>query len=419
MMRLRRDADFAKLWSGQVISEFGSVVSGTAIPIAALLVLGATPLEFAAIVVARSVAVTLTSLVAGAWSDRIARRPLMIAADLGRAFTLAVLPVAAFTGLLRIEHFYAVAFVNGILGTLFEVAYHAYVPTLVGKDRLLRANATLEGGAEATWIVAPALAGALIQIVTAPVTILIDALSFVVSAVSIGWIRAVETRAARVERRSLRREIGEGLHVVWHDAALRALVSAEAVYRFFGSFFGTLYTIYALTELRLEPLHLGLAISAGGLAGLVGAIATPAVTKRFGARATIIYGGGILAVLAYAPLPFAFGPPLVALAFLLFQQIFGDFWGAIGEITLTTLRQSLAPERVLARVMSVQYFLVGGIAPLGAVLGAAIAETYGVRVALLVAVAGSALGTLILVASPIRDLRAPRPLPAARAEVPA
>ena len=154
-MRLRRDPDFAKLLGGQVVSEFGSVVSWTAIPIAAVLVLGASPFQLAGIVIANSVGVTLTSLAAGAWTDRLPRRRLMIAADFGRAIVLATLPLAAFAGTLRIELLYVVAFVNAVLGTFFEVAYRSYLPSLVGQDALLDANSALDAGAESAWIVAP------------------------------------------------------------------------------------------------------------------------------------------------------------------------------------------------------------------------------------------------------------------------
>ena len=419
MMRLRPSADFAKLAGGQVVSEFGSVVSSTAIPIAAVLVLHASPLALAGIVVAGSAGVTLTSLLAGAWTDLVDRRPLMVAADGGRAVVLATIPVAAFAGTLRIELFYVVAFINAVLGTFFEIAYRSYLPTLVGRQRLLEANAVLESGAESAWIVAPTAAGALVQIVTAPVTILIDALSFVVSALSILWIRAPEPARERRDRRPLRANIGEGIRIVWSEPSLRALLAYAVGSRLFGSFFSALYTIYALEELHLSPLLLGIAVSAGGLAGVVGSIAGAPIARRFGLSVAILWGGGVISTIAYAPLAFAFGPPLVALSFLLFQQLLGDFWGAAGGVARTALRQTLAPEHALGRVNSVQHLLVAGVASLGAVVGAALAESFGLRVAVLVAVIGSALSLAFLIASPIRAMRAAPPSVKRTAEVPA
>ena len=415
-MRLRRDPDFAKLLGGQVVSEFGSVVSWTAIPIAAVLVLGASPFQLAGIVIANSVGVTLTSLAAGAWTDRLPRRRLMIAADFGRAIVLATLPLAAFAGTLRIELLYVVAFVNAVLGTFFEVAYRSYLPSLVGQDALLDANSALDAGAESAWIVAPTIAGALVQAVSAPVTILVDALSFVASALSILWIRKPEPVRASAERRSLRREIAEGVGIVWREPSLRALFGYTLAGRLFGSFFAALYTIYALQELHVSPLLLGIAVSAGGVAGVIGSIAGAPFARRYGMATAVLWGGGVLGTIAYLPLPFAFGPPLLALGFLLFQQLLGDFWGAVAGVATTTLRQTLAPEHALGRVNSLQYLFVAGVASLGAVIGAAIAEWYGIRAAVLLAVVGSGLSLVFLVASPIRRMNAHRPISTAVAE---
>src|SRR5512140_1590463 len=133
---LWRHADFMKLWAGQTVSELGSVVTRTAVPLVALLVLGAGPHEMALLVVAASMGVLLVGFVAGAWVDRLRRRPLLIAADAIRAVLLASIPLAYVANVLRIEQLYAVVFLEGCLGSLFDAAYPAYVPSLIGVDRV-------------------------------------------------------------------------------------------------------------------------------------------------------------------------------------------------------------------------------------------------------------------------------------------
>ena len=189
---LWRHDDFLKLWAGQTVSELGSVVTRTAMPLVALLLLRAGPLEMALIVVAGSLAVLLVGLFAGAWVDRLRRRPLLIGADALRALLLFSIPIAYATGVLRMEQLYLVAFAEGCLGTLFDAAYPAYVPSLIGIDRVVEGNSKLATSSSIAEIGGPGLAGGLVQLFSAPFAILVDAVSFAVSAVSLLLIRAPE-----------------------------------------------------------------------------------------------------------------------------------------------------------------------------------------------------------------------------------
>src|SRR5215212_1818461 len=199
-----------KLWAGQTVSELGSVVTRTAVPLVALLVLGAGPFEMALIVVAASLAVLLVGLFAGAWVDRLRRLPLLIAADALRAVLLFSIPAAYFAGVLRMEQLYVVVFLEGCLGSLFDAAYPAYVPSLIGVDRVVEGNSKLATSSSLAEIGGPGLAGGLVQLIGAPFAILVDAISYVVSAISIILIRSPEPpRPARESQTRIRGEIVE------------------------------------------------------------------------------------------------------------------------------------------------------------------------------------------------------------------
>src|SRR4051795_11266543 len=221
---LWRHGDFMKLWLGQTVSELGSVVTRTAVPLVALLVLGAGPFEMALLVVSASLAVLLVGFFAGAWVDRLRRRPLLIWADVLRAVLLFSIPAAYLAGALRIEQLYVVVFVEGCLGAFFDAAYPAYVPSLIGVDRVIDGNSKLATSSSLAEIGGPGLAGGLVQLIGAPFAILVDAISFAVSAVSLLLIRTPEpARPPRTDVTPIGREIVEGLRTLLGNAVLLPL----------------------------------------------------------------------------------------------------------------------------------------------------------------------------------------------------
>src|SRR5690348_7513522 len=240
-----------KLWAGQTVSRLGSVVTRTALPLVALLVLGAGPRELAVLVISQSLGVLLVGLVAGAWVDRLRRRPLLIATDVIRAVLLFSIPLAQGLGVLRLEQLYVVAFVESCLATLFSSAYPAYVPSLIGLDRVVEGNSKLATSASIAEVGGPSLAGALVQIVSAPFAILVDAFSYVVSAISITLIRAPEPpRPAREPTSRVMHEIVEGLGAVGRNPVVLPLATRSIIAHLSGAFYGVLYSIYLL-----ETLH--------------------------------------------------------------------------------------------------------------------------------------------------------------------
>lgn len=408
MRDLGRYPDFLKLLVGQGVSEIGSVATRTALPIAAVVALGAGPLEMGILVGSSSVALIGVGLAAGAWVDRLPRRPVMIAADLGRAAVIATIPVAALMGTLRLELLYIVAFASSALGAFFDAAYRAYPPVVVPRERLIEANSALSGASNVAEMTGPSLAGALVQLLSAPFALLVDALSFLVSAASLGLISAPEPRGRAVEdREPLTREIVAGLSYLARERSLRLIALSAFVGTFFGSFFASLYTLYAIAELGISPFVLGVIISAGGVGGFIAVVVAGPLARRFGIGPIIVWAE-IASAVVYLLIPLAGGP--WAALFLLVPQLLGDGIATAGSINAITLRQTIAPQRILGRVNATMNVLTRGVGPAGAVLGAIIAEAAGIRVAVWVAVLGVLTGSLLmLLPSPLLRTREPPP----------
>ena len=402
-----------KLWAGQTVSELGSVVTRTAIPLLALLVLGAGPTEMAFLVVAASVAVLLVGRIAGAWVDRLPRRPVLILADLVRAVVLVSIPVAYVANVLRIEQLYAVVFVEGCLGSFFGAAYPAYVPSLIGVDRVVEGNSRLATSSSVAEIGGPALGGGLVQLIGGPLAILVDAISFVVSAISLLLIRTREPRRpSPTTRAPIRREIVEGLQLVARHRILVPLALRSLFAHVAGSFYGVLYAIYLVDELHLDALLFGIVVSAGGVGALIGSLFASRAIARFGIGPALVWaavGASAIGVLT----PLAGGPLLVATLMVFLPQLIGDGLQTIEGVAELSLVQGVVPDRILGRVNATLEVLSHGIAyPIGALLAAVISGWIGVRGGIAIGWAGMAASLVFLVRSPLPQVRRPEDIAA-------
>jgi len=402
---LWRHPDFLKLWTGQTISELGSRITREGLPLTAVLVLGAQPAQMGFLAATGAASVLLFGLLAGVWADRIKRRPIMITADLMRAALLATIPAAAFAHRLAMGQLYAVIALVGFCTVFFDVAYQSYLPSLVEREELLEGNSKLAQSSAIAEIVGPGLTGVLVQLITAPIAILFDAISFVISALSVWLIRKPEAGGQPSgEPRHWTAETMAGLRFVFAHRLLRPLACFSACGFFCFGFMGTLYVLYAIRDLRMPPAVLGLVIAVGGVGAMLGASFAPSITRMLGVGWTFI-GTMLLVVVSYTLIVLAHGPLLVATSFLVIQQLFGDMGFAIFSVNALALRQSVAPAHVLGRVNGAMQLLTRGIYPLGALVGGALAQNIGIRATLAVAVIGVALSTVWLIASPLRKLR--------------
>jgi MFS family permease len=401
---LWRNPDFMKLWAGQAISELGSRFTREGLPLVAVISLGATTVQTGLLAAASTIPVLVLALVAGVWVDRVRRRPVLVSTDLARAAVLLVVPVGAWLGFLRVELLFAVAVVTGALTVFFDVAYRSYLPVLVSRQHLVEGNSKLAATDAAAEVGGPALVGALIQVVTAPVAILVDALSYLWSALAVGLIRHREPVPSRPQAGpAMRHEVAEGTRAVLHNPVLRALAATAATRTFFGGFYAALYALYVIRELHFGPAALGLAVAAGGAGDLIGALVAGRTARRFGLGRTLVgtaLVGGSVELLT----PLAFGPLAVALTMLATAQLVGDLTRSVYLVHETSLRQTVTPDRLLGRVNASTTFVSLGMLPVGAVTAGVTASQIGARATLLVAALGMLASTGWLLDRSVRRL---------------
>jgi MFS family permease len=411
---LWRHPDFLRLWSAESISQLGSQVTLLALPLLAAITLDATPFQVGLLAALGWTPWLLFGLVAGVWVDRLPRRPLMIAADLGRAAVLATVPLAALLGLLRMEVLYTVAFLTGALTVVFDVAYLAYLPTLVARDDLVEGNSKLETSASAAQIVGPGIAGLLVRLIGAPGAILVDALSFAGSALLIGRIRVPEPARPAAgatasdpasERRHVLREIGEGMGAVARQPILRALAAASATTNLAGYLFLSIYVLYMTDELHLSPAAVGLVFATGGVGALVGTVAAGPARARFGVGRTIL-GAQVLFGVTGLLVPLAVLVPAIALPLVVAAEFLQWLMVLVYDVNAVSLRQAITPDRVMGRVNATMRFLVWGMRPFGALLGGLLGGLIGLPLTLVVGELGMFVAFAWLLASPLPRLRA-------------
>jgi Na+/melibiose symporter-like transporter len=401
---LWENREFVKLWTGQAISQIGSRITRTALPFAAAITLNAGPFQMGILSGAAGLSVLLFGLFAGAWADRLRRRPILIWTDLARAAVLAVVPIAAMRHSLTMTHLYVVAAAAGLLTILFDVSYQAYVPSLVDRGNLVQANAKLALSESVAEVSGPGIAGFLVTALTAPIAILFDAVSFLVSAVSIALLRTPEPAPApRQADAHMGHEIAEGLRFSWRNPYLRAMALRSASAAVFMGFFASLYPLFTVKVLALSPAVIGVVVSSGGAFALAGAALSDRIVRRVG------FGRAFLCAVLFTNVttflhPMAHGSALLCCVFLVAGQL-GDFAWPTLNVTETSLRQASAPPHMLGRVNSAMNLVFNGLVPVGAFAGGALAAVIGVRTAMFVGGAGYLASTLWLVFSPIPALR--------------
>ena len=398
---LWRQPEFLKLWLGQAVSEFGSRISREGLPLTAVLLLAASPGQMGLLAAIGSAPVLVIGLLAGVWVDRLYRRPILIIADLGRALVLSYVPVAAFVGILHVEQLYIIAALVGVLTVFFEIADQAFMPVLISREYILEGNSKRETTASLAEIVGPALTGILVQILTAPIAIIIDCLSFVFSAVCLSSIKVIEPKPKPiVERQSMVREAKAGLGVILSNPLLRALTFCSATRSFFGNFLATLYVLYAIQTLGLTPAVLGVLIGMGGVGALLGSVLAGPIARRFGLGRTML-GSSLLAGFISFLLPLAGTTIFWPVGCLAISQLLADMLMQVYDINTLSLRQQLVPDELLGRANATTHFLVGGLGAVGALVAGVLAENIGVRATIWVSVVGMLLSATWLIFSPV------------------
>ncbi len=413
--RLINDPGFLRLWAGETISHLGSSFSGLAMPIVAIQLLNAGPMEIALINLADFLPFLLFGLLIGALVDRLPRRGILIAGDLGRALLLLTIPIAFALDALSIPQLVVVGFLLGTLTVFFDVAYQAYLPSLIPKEDLVDGNSKLELSRSAAGLLGPSLAGALIAIVKAPAAVIIDAISFALSALFIFSIKPKHENVAELNdsaappastpRASLRSDIVAGLRYVFGHPTLRTIGGATATSNLFGGIAGTVQMLFAYNVLGLSVAYVGFAATLGSAGGLLSAVFADRISKRLGVGRTIVL-----------TIPLG-GPMLAALAFcqpgndMLNAVVFGGGFfamaasGTLYNINQVSLRQALTPPEMSGRMNATMRWFVWGTIPIGALLGGIIGTNLGLREALIIGGIGGTLAFIPLLFGPVWKIK--------------
>ena len=403
---LLRHPDFARLWTAETISQFGTQISLFAVPFTAITFLSADAFQVATLGTVEFLPFLLFTLPAGAWIDRLRRRPILISGDLVRAVSLASIPLAYLLGGLTIWQLYIVGFVNGIATVFFDGAYQSYLPALVEDDELIEGNAKLEVSRSAAQIAGQPLAGGLVQLFAAPLTIFLDSLSYLASAFFLWRIRNVEAAPqppGPEGHPSIVSEVRAGLRYVVSHRYLRSIAACTGTSNLFGTMVLALFLLYAVRDLHLEPAAIGLAGMFASIGALLGAVTANRLAERLGVGSAILVGV-VFSSLGMLLVPLA-PPGNVAVVFLAVSGALGAGFSVIYNVNQVSLRQAITPDAMQGRMNATMRFLVWGTIPIGTMLGGILGNLIGVHETIWV---GAILGLgafLPVFFSPVRSLQ--------------
>jgi len=405
---LWRHGAFMTLLTGQTISLIGSMVSFLALPLTAVLILSANPAQMGILMAVEYAPATVVGLFAGVWVDRMRKRPVLILTDLGRGLLLGSIPVALYLGMHEMSYLYVVAFLVGVLTIFFAVAYQAYLPVLVQRESLVAANGALEASSSAARLLGPGMAGALVQLFTAPLAILADAASFLLSAIFLLFIRTSEPRIERRET-GMWREIGAGLRFIFGHRLLRVTLLTTGTCNFFSGNLNAQVVLFATRELHIAPLGIGGVFVVSSLIGGVTASLAGWIGRSLGIGRVVVIALLLLGVGTMC-LPLAAGAPEAVLLIVGAGASLNAISDGLYNVSVVSLRQLATPIDLQARTAAAGRVMISIAQPLGALGGGFLAMTIGLRSALLITACGYFLAFLVAFVSPLRHLRHVPPL---------
>lgn len=389
MNGLWRNSDFTKLWIGQTISLFGSSVTALALPSVAILTLGAKAYQVGLLQATQYLAFPLLGLPAGVWVDRLPRKMVMIVADVGRALALGTVPLAWAFHMLTLAQLYVVAGIVGILTVFFDVAYQSYLPTLVDRSDLVEGNTKLEISHSASQFAGNGLAGILIQTLGAPLSVFMDAISFIASVLGLAVIRKRE-QAIVPSATGFWPELRAGVATVFQNPILRNITACTATSNLGVGMVGAVFLIFAYRSLHLAPVVVGGVLAFGNL-GVAGACFAAAIARRIGLGKTLtlsaLSGGLGFLLTGFA----AFGFPVVI---LLAAQLFESFAIPVYNVNQVSLRQAITPQALQGRMNATVRTIAWGTLPLGSAIGGALGTLIGVLPTIFLAAIVALLGSL-------------------------
>jgi len=397
--------DFRKLWTSLTITAFGSQITNLALPLTAALLLHATPLQMGVLIALETLPFALISLHAGVLLDRVRKLPIVIASNLVRGLALLVIPLAAFTGTLAMEILYVVGFFCGVSNVVGGGAHQVLLAQLAGRKRLVEANAKIALGETSSALIGPGLAGGLIQLLTAPFAIILDALTFFYAAFMLRSIRVPGDVPHAGPKASVTAEIVEGLKLVWHNRTLLSLAWVAALWQLLHHMQLAVLILFATRDLGLSAGAIGLTYAFGGVGCVIAAASAEKLSARFGVGTVIVHGLMLTAV-GWQAFGLVSGPVWFATLALGIAMLLFDFGAVLYAINYLALRQAITPDRLMGRMTATMRFLTVAAAPLGSLAGGALATAVGLRNTLLtVGVMALVLTAGAVLWSPVRRHR--------------
>ena len=404
--RLWRHTNFLKLWSAETISAFGDAISDVALPLVAIITLGAGAREMGILRTLDNAPILLFGLFVGVWIDRVRRQPLMVVTQLGRGILLATIPIATVAGVLRIELLYFISFLGGTLSAIFTLATTTFLPSLVPQEALVEGNSKLSVSRSTAKILGPGLAGILVERITAPFTVALDALSFLISGVCLVFVRSAESAQIRNQRtQGIWHEISEGLRTIVLHPILSAMTIGTTIGSFGGAIHGTVFILYLTRELMINPTWFGIILASAGGASLLGATIANPSAQRYG-PGPILIGSTLLMSIGMGIVPLAAEVGMFTIPILIVAQVFQSMGLTVYSITQISLRQAITPSKLLGRVNASRRVLVFGVIPFGAMISAALGETVGLQFTLVVGAIVEFFCFVFHLTSPLRHVGA-------------
>jgi MFS family permease len=386
--------NFRRFWFGQTLSQFGTRIGTLGLSVTAVELLDANTRQVGILGAASTVCYLLIGLPAGAWVDRLLKRKTMMWAALTRCVTILVIPLLWLTGDLRIEVLYVVAVLVGVVSVFFDVAYQSYVPVLVPEEDIGAANARLEATAQVSTLGGPALAGLLMRVVSAPVVMLVDAVTYLVSFLSLSVTKDTEQKPSPATKTKghLLADIGEGLRFVRDQPVIRRLAVSMGVSNFFATMVSTLVPVLVIRTIGFDSFMLGLVMTCGAAGGVLGALLAPKARQRFSVGTVMSCGLLMAAFFTIAnPVAAVVAPHSKFLAGAVL--LLGEFGLTVGallfNVTQVSLRQTLCPKNLLGRMNASIRFVVWGSMPLAALAAGWLGSAIGVTATLWIGVVGS------------------------------
>ena len=400
--------DFLKLWTAETVSVFGTAVTQLAIPLIAATVLSVSAFEFGLLNTIDFLPFIFLSLPAGVWVDRLRRRPILIAGDLGRAVAIGSIPVAFAFNALTIWQLYVVGFVVGCLTVFFDVAWQSYLPSVVDRDQLVEGNSKLSVTQSGAQLIGPGMAGFLIGVFKAPFAMVLDSISYLWSAAFVFWIRRPEPpiephdEETHGPKPSMRQEIGAGLRYVTGHRWLRSIAATTGTSNFFGNIGMAILVLYLVRERGLTAEVIGLAFSVGSTGFLLGALTTNRITKRIGVgRMLVLTSFGF----SLQGLPVAIAPDSLIVGAVALTGFLGGFCGVGWNINQVSLRQAITPPRMQGKMNATMRFIVWGTIPVGSIIGGFLGGAIGLHETIWVSALGSLVAFIPVALSPVRSIR--------------